>query len=59
MSVSQGTRFELELFDYTFAETAWIGVILDWPVTMGYNSSPGAITAAPVAMELYAMEAVG
>lgn len=48
------TRFELELDNYTYTEdTLFIGVVLDWPVTMGFNATPGAATDAPVALELY------
>lgn len=49
-----GTRFELELENYVYTEDAvFIGVVLDWPVTMGFNASPGAASSAPVALELY------
>lgn len=53
MNASAPTRFELELSNYTFSESQYIGVVLDWPVTMGFNTSPGAASSAPVALELY------
>lgn len=53
------TRLELVLGNYAFTEgTTWIGAVSDWPTTMGYNTTPGTITAAPVAMELYGYEAL-
>jgi hypothetical protein len=53
MNASAPTRFELELSNYTFSDSQYIGVVLDWPVTMGFNTSPGAASNAPVALELY------
>lgn len=51
---SAETRFELELENYAYTEdTVFIGVVLDWPVTMGFNATPGQANAAPVALELY------
>jgi hypothetical protein len=47
------TRFELELENYTYSNDAWIGVVLDWPITMAYNDTPGDIQDAPVALEFY------
>lgn len=48
------TRFELELDNYAYTEDAiFIGVVLDWPVTMGFNATPGQANASPVALELY------
>jgi len=53
MNASAPTRFELELSNYTFSDTQYIGVVLDWPVTMGFNAIPDAASNAPVALELY------
>lgn len=53
LNASGPTRFELELTNYTYSPTQFIGVVLDWPVTMGFNASPGAASSAPVALELY------
>lgn len=54
LNASAPTRFELELTNYAYTEdTLYIGVVLDWPVTMGFNASPGAASSAPVALELY------
>jgi len=49
------TRFELELENYSYAadDSLFIAVVLDWPVTMGFNSTPGSVNDAPVALELY------
>jgi len=49
------TRFQLELENYVYAPdgSLFIGVVMDWPVTMGYNSSPGSVSTSPVALELY------
>lgn len=56
---STATRFELELTNYSFDENAtWIGAIRDWPITMGYQSSPDQIQAAVIAMELYGQAAI-
>jgi hypothetical protein len=56
-NLNSGTavRFELELENYTYSpdDTLFMAVILDWPVTMGFNSSPGSVNSAPVALELY------
>ena len=52
------TRFELELMNYSFSEAQWIGAVLDWPITMGYNTTPGDIEDTPIAMELYQAEPV-
>lgn len=53
LNAAAPTRFELELTNYTYSETQFMGVVLDWPVTMGFNASPGAASSAPVALELY------
>lgn len=53
LNASGPTRFELELVNYSYSETQFMGVVLDWPVTMGFNSNPGAASDAPVALELY------
>jgi len=53
LNASGPTRFELELTNYNYLKNRFIGVVLDWPVTMGFNSSPGAASSAPVALELY------
>ena len=53
LNAAAPTRFELELINYTFSPSQFIGVVLDWPVTMGFNASPGAASSAPVALELY------
>lgn len=54
MNAAAPTRFELELTNYAYTEDlVYVGVVLDWPVTMGFNSSPGAASSAPVALELY------
>jgi hypothetical protein len=52
---SAPTRFELELENYTYAadDSLFVAAILDWPVTMAYNASPGSVNAAPMAIELY------
>lgn len=51
---STATRFELELSNYSFDETStWIAAVKDWPVTMGYASSPGQINGAIMALELW------
>ena len=47
------TRFALELDNYVYSASAWIGVVLDWPITMGYNDNPDQINEAPVALEFY------
>lgn len=49
------TRFELELENYTYAadDSLFIAAILDWPVTMAYNATPGSVNSAPMAIELY------
>lgn len=49
------TRFELELENYVYAadDSLFIAVVLDWPVTMGFNSDPGSVNSSPVALELY------
>jgi hypothetical protein len=49
------TRFELELENYVYQadDTVFIAAVLDWPVTMGFNSSPGSVSSSPVALELY------
>lgn len=57
LPINVATRFELELFNYSYNETtSWIGAIYDWPVTMGYNTSPGQVTSSPMAIELYGAE---
>ena len=54
LNAGADNRFELELENYAYtAETVFIGGVLDWPVQMGYNSSPGAASSAPMAIELY------
>lgn len=53
LNASAPTRFELELINYSYSPTQFMGVVLDWPVTMGFNASPGAASSAPVALELY------
>lgn len=58
-SSAANTRIVLELGNYTYTEgTTWIGAVLDWPTTMGYNATPGTITSAPVAMEIYGYKAI-
>jgi hypothetical protein len=49
------TRFELELENYVYAadDSLFIAVVLDWPVTMGFNATPGSVNSSPVALELY------
>lgn len=53
LNASGPTRFELELINYVFSEEQFVGVVLDWPVTMGFNASPGQANNAPVALEIY------
>lgn len=53
LNTATPTRFELELENYSFSETVFIAVVLDWPVTMGFNASPGSVNSSPVALELY------
>lgn len=54
LNASAPTRFELELTNYAYTENVtYIGVVLDWPVTMGFNASPGSASSAPIALELY------
>lgn len=54
LSGTDHTRFVLELGNYSYSEaTTWIGAVLDWPITMGYNATPGTVSSAPVALELY------
>jgi hypothetical protein len=53
LNAAAPTRFELELTNYTYSENQFMGVVLDWPVTMGFNTNPGAASSAPVALELY------
>lgn len=58
LSAIDHTRIVLELGNYSYAEGAtWIGAILDWPTTMGYNASPTTVSSAPVAIELYGWKA--
>lgn len=53
-NASNPTHFELELDNYAYTEAAvWIGAVYDWPVQMAYNSSPGSVNDAPIAVELY------
>ncbi len=47
------TRFELELTNYTYSDSIFIGAVLDWPITMAYNSTVTTVNAAPMAIELY------
>lgn len=59
LSADDLTSLTLELGNYSYVEeTTWIGAILDWPVTMGYNATPGTISSAPVALELYGHKAI-
>jgi hypothetical protein len=58
LSAVDHTRFVLELGNYSYVEgTQWIGCILDWPTTMGYNANPTTVSSAPVALELYGYKA--
>lgn len=52
MPVATPKRFRFILDNYTFSESGWIAMIHDWPVTMGYNSTPGQIQDAPIAIDL-------
>lgn len=53
-NLSAETKFQLELSNYTFTEgLIYIGAVLDWPVTMGFNAAPGSVNSSPVAIELY------
>jgi len=47
------TRFKLELVNYTYTDAIWMAAIKDWPVAMGYNTTPGSASSAPFAIELY------
>jgi hypothetical protein len=49
---SPAKRFKLALSGYTFSESSWIGAVYDWPITMGYNSSPDQITDSPFALDI-------
>lgn len=55
LNSSAPTRFELELENYVYAadESIFIAAVLDWPVTMGFNLTPGSVNSSPVALELY------
>jgi len=53
LNASDPTRFELELENYVYADDVYIGPVRDWPVTMGFNSDPGSVNDAPIAIELY------
>ncbi len=54
LSASALTTVELELSNYSYdQDNTWIGACLDWPTTMGYNTTPTTVTAAPAALELY------
>lgn len=58
LSAIDHTRIVLELGNYSYTESAtWIGAILDWPTPMGYNTTPGTASSAPVAIELYGWKA--
>jgi hypothetical protein len=58
LSAVDHTRIVLELGNYAYTEsTTWIGAVLDWPITMGYNATPGTVSSAPVALELYGQKA--
>lgn len=53
-NLSAETKFQLELSNYAFTEDlVYIGAVLDWPVTMGFNAAPGSVNSSPVAIELY------
>jgi hypothetical protein len=49
---SPAKRFKLALTGYTFSESSWIGAVYDWPVTMGYDSSPDQINDALFALDI-------
>lgn len=54
LNSSVQTRFELELVNYTYTDdTHFVGAVLDWPTTMAYNSNPGNVSSASIAVELY------
>lgn len=54
LNTTETLRYELELTGYAYTEdTVFIGAVFDWPVTMGFNSAPGSVNAAPIALELY------
>lgn len=58
LSATDHTRIVLELGNYSYTEaTTWIGAVLDWPITMGYNETPTTVSSAPVALELYGQKA--
>lgn len=46
------TIFKMNFAGYSYSDSAWLGAVLDWPVTMGYNDSPDQIQDAPFALEL-------
>jgi len=54
LNAGSTTMFHVELTNYTYvAGTTYIGLVRDWPVTMGFNSDPGSVNTAPIAIELY------
>lgn len=51
LPASTAKRFRLELEGYSFSESGWIAMISDWPVTMGYDTSPDQIQDSPIALD--------
>jgi len=49
---SPAKRFKLSLSGYTFSESSWLGVVYDWPTTMGYDASPDQINDALIALDV-------
>ncbi len=52
LASSPATRFKLHFANYTFSESSWIGAVYDWPITMGYDSSPDQIQDSPFALDI-------
>lgn len=51
MSTSTATTFTLLLNNYNFSATDWLGVVRDWPTTMGYGTN-SQIFQSPYALDL-------
>ena len=57
-TASVEVHFNLVLLNYNYQadDSVYIAGVLDWPITMGYNPSPGSVNDAPFAIELYGAE---
>jgi len=49
---TEAVRFKFSLSGYTYSEASWVGLVYDWPITMGYNDNPDQIPDSPYAIDL-------